>query len=126
MTFGIIFYVLFALFFKHFIVDFPIYSGYVCRNQQSHSSLLWMLHILVHGLATFFILHLVGLPLWICSMIALIDLGSHYIIDSISVYCYKRMITDPIFKEKFYWIPELDQYLHGLSYVSMAFLLVLL
>ena len=126
MSVGIVFYILFALFFKHVIIDFPLYVGQTDRPRQSHSIRLWAFHILLHGLATFFILYLISVPVLICSLLALIDTAVHSVVDYAANYFYKRYKTDAAFENKFHWVVELDQYLHCLIYVSMAFLLILL
>jgi len=126
MAAGVIFYILFALFVKHLLIDFPFYSNYICKNQKPDKSFLWSMHILFHGIATFFILWLMVMPLWICLSLACVDWVSHYMIDKIAIYCYEKYREDPVFAEKYYWVVDLDQYFHTLTYVVIAFLTLLL
>lgn len=125
MSTGIIFYVLFALFLKHLVIDFPIYSAYVCRDIDT-PGLLWYSHILLHGVATSCILYVMQIPLLVCIIIGAVDLLSHYAIDTVTVYCGRRGRTDPSFAASFRWVVNIDQYLHTLVYVSIVFALVLI
>lgn len=127
MTLGLAFFLIFALLIKHLIVDFPVYSGYICKKYgQSKNDIAWKIHILGHGVGTAFILLLVGIPVIPILILAAIDMVSHYVIDSIVVHVIGKLKTDQFYQENLFWVPELDQFLHCLIYVGMIFLLVFL
>jgi hypothetical protein len=126
MSAGVIFYILFALFIKHLLIDFPLYSRYICKNQEHDKTSLWSLHILFHGIATFAILWLMALPIWMCLLLACVDWVSHFTIDSIAIRFYEKYKVDPAFEEKYYWVVDLDQYFHTATYVVIAFIALIL
>lgn len=125
MSAGIIFYVLFALFLKHLVIDFPIYSNYICRDIDT-PGVVWYTHIILHGLATAGVLLIIKIPLGICILLGIIDLFIHALIDALMIYCGKRCRNDANFKSKFSWVVNIDQYLHTLMYVFLTFGLVLI
>jgi len=125
MSCGVVFFLLFALFFKHIVVDFPIYTQYVCRVRANSSAFAWKLHNVLHGLFTAFILFSINVPLWAIIAIGVGEMLFHYLVDSFTVYCVGRCKTDPVFEAKWYWSTELDQFIHCLSYVGIAYLVTM-
>lgn len=124
MSTGVIFYVLFSLFLKHLIIDFPIYSRYVCHDLSIVFSRLWYAHIILHGLATAFILYIISFPILICLLIGSVDTISHFLIDMADSRIATRCKRDPVFSGKFRWVTSLDQYLHTFVYLCLTFALV--
>ena len=123
MSVGLVFFLIFLLFIKHIIVDFPVYSGYLCRKYPDTFNRLWVLHIILHGVGALIVFFLLGLPLLPSFMIALFDSCSHFIIDATTTYCNNRNKVDIDFYNRFYWVPELDQFLHCLTYVLMVLMM---
>jgi hypothetical protein len=126
MSCEIVFFILFALFFKHIVVDFPIYTQYVCRVRANSAELGWKLHNVAHGLFTGLILYAVSVPMWAIIAISLGEMLFHFIVDSFTVYCVHKCKTDPVFEAKWYWSTELDQFIHCLSYVGIAYLVTMI
>jgi hypothetical protein len=119
MTAGVIFYLIYALFFKHAIVDFPIYIRYLCRGISVDRN-IFLLHIVLHILGTALVFFLIGAPVWMIIAMATVDGLSHSFIDMLTGYFDIRCKNEEAFKEKFYWVPEVDQFLHCLVYITMV------
>lgn len=122
MTTGMIFYVLFALFVKHLVIDFPIYTSYACRIHSEQRTPLWWLHIILHGVATAFLLWIITIPAWIAVLAGILDSVVHVSIDFIFYLLNKRFNVNL----SMWWIPDTDQYFHCLFYVMLTFGLVML
>lgn len=118
MTTGMIFYVLFALFLKHLVIDFPIYTSYACRVRSEQRTSVWWLHIILHGVATAFLLWIMTIPAWIAVLAGIIDSVVHVSIDFIFYLLNKRFNVN--------LLSDTDQYFHCLFYVMLTFGLVVL
>jgi hypothetical protein len=126
MSTGIIFYVLFALLLKHLIIDFPVFSSYMPRDIINTHSSVWYAHILLHGLATMFILSMMSFSVPICVSLGLLDLVSHWLIDSMTISIGRKCKYNQEFSKNFSWIGNMDQFLHSVIYVGLTFMLVLI
>lgn len=129
MSVGIIFYILLALFFKHAIINFPIYLGHTGRNTRTElrpdELRPWILHIILHGVATFIVLMLISMNVWVCIIAGLVDFVTHFVTDYYVLKCTIRYNIDKDFERKFFWIVKLDQYIHCLVYVLITIASVL-
>lgn len=122
MAISIVFYILFVLFIKHLIIDFPIYTTYACKNIKIHETVLWYAHIIMHGIVTFILLWLISIPLWISILAALIDFTLHFIMDFFVVRNTK--LNNGIDKRP--WVADIDQFFHCTVYVVITFIVFLL
>jgi len=125
MSIGVIFYVLFALLLKHLIIDFPVYSSYGSRDITTPHRPIWYIHIVLHGIATMFILYMMSFPFLVCVSLGMLDLISHYLIDSVSAFFGVKCRYNLEYSRRFSWIVNMDQFLHSVVYACLTFILVL-
>jgi hypothetical protein len=113
---------LFLLFTKHFIIDFPLQTKYQWSNKGTYLHPGGLLHSGLHGLATYFVF--VSYAPYASIFLALIDFVIHYHIDWAKMNLNQKMGWGPLTHEKFWWLLGLDQYLHALTYLGLVWLVV--
>jgi hypothetical protein len=114
----------FVLFTKHFVVDFPMQVPYHYLNKGTYGHLGGMSHAALHGLGTLFVLMLFPIEFTVCSQVAVADALVHYHIDWAKMNLNKKMGWAPLTSEKFWWLLGLDQYLHALTYIGIVLYLI--
>lgn len=113
---------IFLLFLKHFIVDFPLQTKYQWSNKGTYLHPGGLLHSGLHGLGTYFVF-LAYAP-FASIFLALIDFVVHYHIDWAKMNLNSKMGWGPHTSEKFWWLLGLDQFLHALTYIGLVWLVV--
>ena len=97
--------------FKHWYIDFVNQSKHELQSKKLYGSLYGIKHSLKHGLGTTLCLLIItGIPFIVyCLILGFIDFALHYHID------YGKTKYDNL---------GLDQLLHQLTYVLIAFLMI--
>lgn len=113
---------LFLLFTKHFIVDFPLQVPYHYENKGTYGHAGGIQHALFHGLGTTLVFIVVFSLTFVpfAVMVGLIDAFIHYHIDWAKVKLNKKYGWGPATHEQFWWLLGLDQYLHALTYIGLV------
>ncbi len=111
-----------VLFTKHFYVDFPLQTPFQYLNKGTYGHPGGLQHSGYHALATLLIVSLVN-PAWAIG-IAIFDFVVHYHVDWAKVKLNKHYGWKPDTDKEFWWLLGLDQYLHALTYISIAYILV--
>jgi len=123
MTTTMVLLILFGLFIKHFIVDFPLQKPYQYLNKGTYWHPGGVLHAKLHGFGTFLILiWFVSWPMAV--VMGLIDMLIHYHIDWAKVNINKKMGWGPTTHEQFWWLLGADQFLHALTYLGIVACLI--
>lgn len=114
---------LIALFsLKHFLADFVIQTNWVARGKEARVGWLVPLtaHVATHAAMTLVISLAVAPQLW---WIALVDFAVHFAIDRA-----KTLVSQatgwPVEDARFWWLMGFDQFLHQLTNIGLALLLV--
>ena len=118
-----IIFLLFLLFTKHFIVDFPLQKEYQWRNKGTYGHPGGLLHSGLHGLATLAILLAFTNPL-LAVFLGLFDFVLHYHIDWGKMNLNKRYGWGPLTHEEFWILVGLDQFLHAVTYFIIAIIVL--
>ncbi len=113
--------IVFLLFTKHFIVDFPLQVRYHYTNKGTYGHLGGICHAGMHAIGTgltffFFVSPTLALTL------ALIDGIFHYHIDWAKMNLNKNLGWGPLTHEQFWWLLGLDQYVHALTYIGLIWI----
>lgn len=111
------------LFFKHFIIDFPLQNKYQWSNKGTYGHPGGLLHAGLHGLGTFLCLFWIDLPAAIA--LAFGDAGVHYHIDWAKMRLNDKMGWGPLTHEQFWCLLGLDQFLHALTYIAITAMVLL-
>lgn len=112
-------WVLFFLFLKHFIVDFPLQTKFQWSNKGTYGHIGGILHAILHGTGTYIVLIcFTTLPL--AAAMFLFDTIVHYHIDWAKMYINKRFNWHPEFNPEFWWLLGLDQFLHYITYLIIV------
>jgi glucan phosphoethanolaminetransferase (alkaline phosphatase superfamily) len=125
MTASLVLWLLFWLFVKHFIVDFPLQRKFQYSNKGVYGHPGGLLHAGGHGVATFLVLILfptVTLPMAI--ILSVLDFVAHYHIDWAKVNINQKMGWGPMTHEEYWWLLGLDQCLHALTYFFIAMMVI--
>lgn len=111
---------LFFLFTKHFIVDFPLQGPFQWKNKGTYGHPGGVLHAGLHGLGTLLSFLFAGSSIMLAVMAAIIDAVAHYHIDwvkmNVNAYYGFKSDTHP----EFWWLLGLDQYMHTMTYLFLA------
>lgn len=115
--------ILFWLFTKHLIVDFPLQAfPYQYKNKGTYGHPGGILHSGLHVLGTALVM-VFFVPTSVALMIALADGVLHYHIDWAKMNIGKKTGWGPTTHEQFWWLLGLDQYLHALTYLGIVWYL---
>jgi hypothetical protein len=115
-------FLIFLLFTKHFIVDFPLQKEYQWRNKGTYGHPGGLLHAGLHGIAT-----------WACFAwidptagvgLGVIDALLHYHIDWAKMNLNAKMGWGPSTHEEFWILLGVDQYLHAITYFFLIYLIL--
>ena len=117
-------YILFWLFVKHFICDFPLQAfPYQYKNKGTYGHLGGVLHSATHGIGTFVVMvAFVSNPiLWYT--IAMLDMCLHYHIDWAKMNINKSLGLRPDNSELYWILLGVDQLLHALTYFIIVWVI---
>lgn len=116
------FEVLVWLLTKHFICDFPLQSHPFLYSQKGvYGALGGVCHALIQGAGTLIVLVLLPfVDTETALLYAFVDTVLHYHIDWAKMSLNKKMGWGPTNSEKFWILVGFDQYLHHLTYVLIA------
>lgn len=119
------FWLLFALFLKHFIVDFILQTKFQWSNKGIYGHAGGLLHAGLHLLSTLLILYnIFRIDAHFALLLALFDGFVHYHIDWIKVNICQKYNWTANNSEYFWWLLGLDQFLHGLTYFAIVYLAI--
>jgi Protein of unknown function (DUF3307) len=113
--------ILFLLFTKHFVIDFPLQKPYQWMNKGTYGHPGGLLHSGLHGLGTW--LSLVWFTPYAIAL-ALFDFVVHYHVDWAKMNLNAKMGWGANTHEEFWWLLGLDQYIHSLTYIAIVAFIV--
>lgn len=113
--------VVLILLFKHLVCDFFLQTAYQYRNKGIYSHPGGLLHAGLHVLGTAFLFLYVNPGPKIVALILAGEFVVHYHIDWAKEQIVKRckLTTED---SAFWWALGVDQFLHGATYVAIAWL----
>lgn len=109
----------FLLFTKHFIIDFPLQIRYHWENKGTYGHEGGLYHAGMHGLGTSLCFLLVSPSVAITA--GVVDFILHYHIDWAKMNLNRFLGYGPTTHEQFWWLLGLDQYLHALTYIALVY-----
>lgn len=135
---NLVFFILLALFFKHLICDFTKLQGpYQYKNKGTYGHPGGILHVSIHLLGTVVSLILMGcllissghytgdeIPLNNMFQVLTIEALSHYHMDWAKVKICKAANWLPTNSTEYWLMLGIDQFVHYVTYLLMAWLLV--
>lgn len=126
MTTTLLLLLLLGLFTKHLIVDFPMQVPYHYLNKGTYGHPGGIQHSLFHGIGTLMVL--LAMPVAVVTVgvacaIAFVDFVVHYHVDWAKMNLNKKLGWGPTTHEQFWWLLGLDQYMHVLTYLGIAWYL---
>jgi hypothetical protein len=112
--------VLFLLFIKHFICDFPLQAyAWMYRNKGTYLHPGGIAHAATHAIGTLIILApFIG---GAAVLYALIDMLVHYHIDWAKMNVNKHYDLQPNTSERFWILLGFDQLLHHITYFAIVY-----
>lgn len=114
--------ILFLLFTKHFIVDFPLQTPFQWMNKGTYGHAGGILHATLHAVGTLGIFLLFYASIEGAFILAFIDGVVHYHIDWAKMNINKKYGWQPDKHPEFWILLGLDQYLHALTYLLLVFI----
>jgi len=110
------------LFTKHFVVDFMLQTPYQYLNKGNYGHTGGIVHSGLHAVATLFIIGYFDTNL--AMMMAVLDFVIHYHVDWAKVQINSRYNWKADTHKEFWWLLGLDQFLHALTYLGIAYVMV--
>lgn len=110
-----------CLFAKHFLCDFLWQTPWMIEGKGDVRRLGGYAHAGLHALLTAIVLWSFNQKGWL--VLAVIEFGVHYLIDWWKVRVGRRLALTPA-DRGFWLILGFDQYLHAMTYVGIAMVLV--
>ncbi|MEL6201202.1 MAG: DUF3307 domain-containing protein [Pseudomonadota bacterium] len=116
-----IFLLLVALQIKHFVADYLLQNNWMISGKQSLLALGGYAHAGVHVIGTWIILVFFAVPLSFAISIVIAEFFIHYALDYAKVRLDR--VTSGEKNQRVFWAKHgLDQLLHHLTYVGIAYL----
>lgn len=117
---GIIILLVF-FFIKHFVVDFLLQNKYQYSNKHILGHPGGLLHALLHGVATFMVLHTIpGITTGVIISLSLFEASIHYFIDLTKMNINIKYELTPQDNELYWVLMGWDQLLHYLTYAYVT------
>lgn len=115
---------LLALVTKHFVFDFPLQTPYQYLNKGTYGHPGGLLHSGLHGFATAVILILLSPrgSLTVMWLLGLLEFVIHYHTDWAKVRINARYGWSCSSSSEFWVLLGVDQYIHSLTYIAIAYL----
>lgn len=112
-------FTLFAL--KHLIADYYTQYSWMIRDKATYGAWGGIAHAGWHGILTFFVLEIFGLPFILSLLFGILDSVLHYHIDYVKSNFWKSKNLGP--SDQMYWaVHGTDQFLHIMTYVLIILL----
>ena len=112
--------IIFLLFTKHFIIDFPLQGPYQWQNKGTYGHPGGILHSGLHAIGTYLCFAWFVSPS-LAMQFALIDMIVHYHIDWAKMNINARQGWAANTHPEFWWLLGLDQYLHAITYIGLVY-----
>lgn len=109
---------IFLLFSKHFIVDFPLQGPYQWMNKGTYGHPGGIAHAVLHG--SFTLMCFAWYAPLAAYFLAAIDMVVHYHIDWAKMNLNKKMGWKADEHPEFWYLLGLDQFLHALTYIFLV------
>ena len=111
---------------KHFVCDFPLQSHPFLRSHKGdYGALGGICHALIQGVGPLLVLVLLpSVDLETALQFAALDAIIHYHIDWSKMTLNKKMGWGPMTGDKFWILLGFDQFLHHMTYVLIAYLIL--
>lgn len=107
---------------KHFVCDGPLQTLAMVKAKGFYGRKQGVFHALIHGVGTSLVVLLLGTPLALAGLLALLDILLHYHID----YGKERLVRQQgwtVNDNYFWWALTGDQALHHFTYLLLALVL---
>lgn len=117
-------WILTALFIKHFLADFAYQPPYQWKNKGTYGHLGGIVHTGQHVLLTALILFAFNITLPVILAIAAIEAAIHYHTDWAKMNINAHYGWGATTHNEFWILTGLDQLIHALTYIGIAFILV--
>jgi hypothetical protein len=114
--------ILFMLFSKHFVIDFPLQTPYQWMNKGTYGHPGGLLHAGLHAFGTLVIFLFMMASIEGAIILALIDGILHYHIDWAKMRINAHYGWKADKHPEFWVLLGLDQYLHALTYLLLVML----
>ena len=112
-------FTLFAL--KHLIADYYTQYSWMIKDKGIYGAWGGIAHAGWHGILTFFVLEIFGLPFILSFLFGILDSVLHYHIDYVKSNFWKSKNLGP--SDQMYWaVHGTDQFLHIMTYVLIILL----
>jgi len=109
---------------KHLLFDFLMQPPWMYKNKGTYGHMGGVAHALLHGVSTYLILSAMDYPFELCVWVLCAETIAHYHIDWAKMNLNSVMRWGPTTSEWFWRLLGSDQYLHQLTYLAIAAVVV--
>lgn len=111
-----------ALQLKHLLADFFFQTGWMVQNKGYYGHPAGIAHAAIHLALTFVALLVVGIPLWWCAALAVLEGVVHYHVDWAKAAVTRKSEFTASDARFWNWI-GLDQFAHHVTYLALVYLI---
>ena len=104
---------------KHVIADYFMQYGWMIKDKATYGAWGGLAHAKLHGIFTFWVLFLCGIPTMFSFALAVFDSVVHYHVDYTKSNVWKNKKLGPA-DQQYWMIHGLDQFAHFLTYVAIV------
>lgn len=112
---------LFLLFTKHLFLDFVYQPPYMWQNKGTYGHLGGIYHSMVHAIATMVILLKLGVDGGLVLLLIAAEFIVHYHMDWFKMWYNARKGWKCNLHPQFWVLTGIDQYVHALTYLAIAY-----
>lgn len=117
-------YLLALLFVNHYLVDFIFQTEYQWKNKNKFLHPGGLIHSGLHGLTMYGILIMFGVDWYLALKCSYYNFIIHYAIDYFKMEITIHFDLDANRHKEFWWVLGLDQLLHYLTYLLIAYIVL--
>lgn len=110
------------LMIKHIIADYFMQYSWMIKDKGTYGAWGGIAHSGWHGVLTFFVLVICGVPTLFSIMLGILDAVIHYHVDYVKSNFWKHKKLGPA--DQMYWVTHgVDQLAHFLTYVLIVIII---
>ena len=109
---------------KHFVADYTLQFGWMIKGKKSLSHAGGYVHAGIHAMGSLIVLLFFGFPTWLILVLAIGELVVHYLLD-FSKARFGDDFSSAEQPRKYWALNGLDQLFHHITYIAMAWLVVI-
>jgi hypothetical protein len=119
-----VFLLMLGLEIKHFVADYTLQFSWMIKGKSSLSHAGGYVHAGIHAAGSLIVFLFFGFPVWLILLLAVGELVVHYLLDYAKAR-FGDVVSSAEQPRKYWALNGLDQLLHHITYIAMAWMMVI-